>query len=312
MSFASASLTYDGLVTGGGGATKSRFVVSLNDRFAIAGVSAQAMVGLHNDRDYVYPAVGLGIAHQTGSVSFSAEGSMNGRAPSPLETFGGLDVAPPASELTRSATQSIRLSVESVGRVLGMEVTGFVTGVRDPVELVEIGNDNYEVMQSDGTVTWMGVTGKLSWRPGSTSGFYAWLAPTILRASTSKEDRVTVGLTGSLPEFYGGARLGYRAQLFEGDLDADLFLTGRFWSDFAGRAYNPVHALMVLPDDGARRVEAAGTVDVRFEAGIREAKIFISVDNILAQMVYPGALNVPVYPLPAQAFRLGVYWPIWG
>jgi hypothetical protein len=59
-------------------------------------------------------------------------------------------------------------------------------------------------------------------------------------------------------------------------------------------------------------VDASGTLDIRFEAGIREAKLFFSLDNILAQLVYPGALIVPVYPLPDQAFRFGVFWPIWG
>jgi hypothetical protein len=52
-------------------------------------------------------------------------------------------------------------------------------------------------------------------------------------------------------------------------------------------------------------------LDVGLEAGIREATLFFSMENVLSGTpVQPGTLIVPVYPLPERRFRFGVYWPI--
>jgi hypothetical protein len=53
-------------------------------------------------------------------------------------------------------------------------------------------------------------------------------------------------------------------------------------------------------------------LDVALKAGIRDATLFLTFENVLSgTSLQPGVLVVPVYPLPEQRFRFGVFWPIW-
>jgi hypothetical protein len=208
------------------------------------------------------------------------------------------------------------LIAKKSGTTVTAELTGFVNRLTDPIEILDGGTDTYSVGQGDGSVVWAGIGLALGWRTSHRQGVYASFSPVIQTAGVSTQtaggtDLVLDGLASSLPEFFGSARLGFRGQYFRGDLDADLHLVGRFWSSFHGRTYNPTHAIMALAEPDARPVSSSGTVDIRLEAGIREATLYVSVDNVLAGLLYSGAMVVPVYPLPDRAFRFGVKWPIW-
>ncbi len=49
------------------------------------------------------------------------------------------------------------------------------------------------------------------------------------------------------------------------------------------------------------------------EARVRDATLFFVYENALSgTALMTGNLIVPVYPLPAQRFRFGVFWPIFG
>lgn len=302
-------ISSDGLLAGGGGSTKSRLIMSADDRFTRGELAIRGMIGLHTVDEWVFPTGGLQLRRTFEKFSISAEAALNGIAPSPLEHSGGLGVTAAAQTLTQTKSQSIRVSLDAPGRVFGLEITGFVSRLIDPVDIVRSG-DSHFVVQSSGSVTWTGIKAALGWRTLSQQGFYGSFSPTIQSATSSVHDEVIDGLASSLPYFFGTARFGYRNQFFLGDLDADLYLLGRFWSGFESRVYDPVHALLVLPGAEAATYGGSGTLDVRFTAGIRGTTISLSVDNVLAGILYPGALIVPVYPLPARAFRFGVFWPI--
>ena len=305
-------ISSDSLLAGGGGSTRSRLIMSADDQFAIGRLVPRVVLGLHVVDEWVFPSTGLHLRRSFEKFSMAAEASLNGRAPSPLEKSGGLGVSVAARALSHVKSQSVRVSVDAPGRLFGLEVTGFASRLIDPVDIVRSGEESYFVGQSSGSVTWTGVTATLGWRVLSRQGFYGSVSPTVQSAAVSDHDDVADGLASSLPTFFGTARFGYRNQFFLGDLDADIYLLGRAWSAFRGRVYDPVHALLVLPEAGANVNAGSGTLDVRVEAGIRGTTIFVSVDNVLAGLVYPGTLIVPVYPIPARAFRFGVFWPIDG
>lgn len=306
------NLSSDRLIEGGGGSTKSRFEVSVLDRFDIGNLAARANLGIHAVNRWIYPSAGFTLGGTFDGFSIDAEAGVNARAPSPLEVSGGLGIVSPTEAFTDAASQSLRLSLRVPGKIIGFELIGFTSRLDRPIEIFRTAADAHVVRQSTEAVTWTGITAAFNWRQTAAAGFYASLTPTLQDALSSGTDAVTDGLASSLPRFHGTAVLGYRNLLFEGDLAAKLILLGRFWTGFRGRTYDPVHSLMVLPETGARSVDGSGTLDVRLEAGIREATLFLSFDNVLARSVYPGVLVVPVYPLPARAFRFGVFWPIWG
>jgi hypothetical protein len=302
-----------GLLVGGGGSRKSRMIASLDDRFRIGSLDAGATVGMHTVQSWVFPSAAVKISRTFADLVISADASLNGRAPSPLENVGGLEVVASSTSLDHSTTQSIELKAESSGAVLSWSTFGFLTRIVDPIQLVR-GSENgdFQVTQIEGSITTLGLAGTLGWRNESTQGFYGIISPTLQQRESSSSDPVSVRLRRSVPSFFGMARFGYRNQYFRGDLDMDLHVIGRFWTAFGGKVYHPVHAVLALPHEGAVEVASSGTLDVRLQAGIREATIFVSVDNILSGWLYPGTLLVPIYPLPSQAFRFGVFWPIWG
>ena len=309
--FESIGITSIDLLNGGGGAGKSRFIVSVDDQFAVGRSAIRAAIGLQTVDEWTYPTGGLNLRMPVGGITITAEVSANGRAPSPLERVGGLGITAPDDGLTNARTLTGYVALEARGASMSIRIKGFANSIGDPTEIITIGDGFYQVKQATGSSSWMGVSAELGWRSERGSGLYAAISPTLQVSSTSTDDPILHGLANSLPELHGWARFGIRKLLFQGDLDADLYLIGRAWSSFQGRAYDPVHALMVLPEVDARAVDASGTVDIRLEAGIREATLYVSYDNALAGLLYSGALTVPVYPLADRAFRFGVQWPIW-
>ncbi|MFC2085747.1 putative porin [Bacteroidota bacterium] len=312
FSFEMTDISSVGLLNGGGGSTKSRMTMSADDQFAVGQVLARAILGVHAIDQWVFPSAGFNLRRSFGGFSAAAEGSIHGRAPSPLEKAGGLGVSITDQSLEHTTTQSVQVSIDAPGPVFRLGFTGFVSRLIDPVEIVRSGSNAYVVQQSSGSVAWRGITGTLGWRSTSSRGLYALITPTVQSVKVSVSDEVTDGLASSLPAFFASARFGYRNQFFLGDLDANFYVVAHYWSAFRSRVYNPVHALLVLPAAGSTAYGGSGTLDIRLEAGIREATIFLSVDNVLSGLAYPGVLVVPVYPIPAQAFRFGVLWPIDG
>jgi hypothetical protein len=313
FSFETASISSDGLLSGGGGAAKSRMIVSLSDRFALLRGDSRVTLGLHGSDDWVYPSASLQIMKPAGRLKIRAEAGLNGRAPSPLERVGGLDMRPLDDSPGHTRTENLQLSIADESRPLAWSLSGFLSRLVDPIDLARASEDGgYNVVQLDGSVTWIGLSAEVGWRTRQTSGLYGVLGPTVQQATSSSTDPVASLMTSTLPKMHGFARFGYRNQFFKGDLDLDLYVVGHLWTSFRSRVYNTIHSVTSLPGLDEAEVRSSGTLDLRLAAGIREATLFLSFDNILADLAYPGALVVPVYPLPAQIFRFGVLWPIWG
>lgn len=152
---------------------------------------------------------------------------------------------------------------------------------------------------------------RLSWREASRRGLYAALSGNLRLWNGDAEDLLP--RRESLPDRWVTLRAGARLSLFSGDLLLHGFLQGRAWSAFRSRTLDPATGLLVLPGDPLLTPEASGTLDAYLEARVRSATIVFAYENALSGTeLMRGTLNVPVYPLPAQRFRFGVYWPIDG
>ena len=151
----------------------------------------------------------------------------------------------------------------------------------------------------------------LGWRDHAARGLYARSrvnAHAFLNRDDSPAHRREAD---AVPPLWGHARLGWRARgLFDGNLDLDLALRGRFWTAFRSRALHAPTALYALPFTTDRPADGRGTLDVLAEAGIGggRATVFVLYENVLASRAYPGAHVVPVYPLPNPRLRFGVFW----
>src|SRR5688572_20452723 len=106
-------------------------------------------------------------------------------------------------------------------------------------------------------------------------------------------------------------RIGARFTLFQRDLDLDVYLQGRYWTEMRSRLFHPPTGLLVVPSLSHPVFGSSGTLDVVAEIGIRTATLFMAYENVLSgTVIMRGNLIVPVYPLPERRFRFGVYWPI--
>jgi hypothetical protein len=115
----------------------------------------------------------------------------------------------------------------------------------------------------------------------------------------------------TLPDFYGVARFGARYRIFRGDLDLDISVRGRFWTEFTGRVFHTQTGLLIIPTTAARPVESSATLDLIISGGVRTATLFLAYENFLAgTTALPGNLLVPLYPLADKRLRFGVFWPI--
>lgn len=152
---------------------------------------------------------------------------------------------------------------------------------------------------------------ELSFRRAARRGVYLVAQPTVFRLLNPAATAAHQRLDGSLPAFYLTARLGLRLLLFQGDLDLDASLQGRFWTAFRSRRLHQATGLLVLPEATDERAETSGTLDLVLAGGVRGATVFVAYENLLSGVAFAGNLLVPVYPLPERRFRFGVYWPIW-
>lgn len=156
-----------------------------------------------------------------------------------------------------------------------------------------------------------GATLDIGFRRVAHRGLYASGSLTTTTWLESPELQGVAPVESSHPRLHGEARLGVRALLFLGDLDADLYMRGRSWSSMRGRVLHPRSGLLVLPPADAQVFASSGLLDVVLEAGVRTATITIALENVLSgtELQY-GNLIVPDYPLPERRLRLSVFWPI--
>lgn len=194
-----------------------------------------------------------------------------------------------------------------------LRIEGFTFSARDHgIPLLSTGPGRDTLVVHGGlTVDRVGVGGFLGFRERRARGIYASVTPSFVRWVSPPSPDGLAPLESSAPAVHIDGRLGARMLLFQGDLDADLYVRGRYWSDMRGRIFHPATGLLVMPAADDRPFAGSGLVDVVLEAGVRTATLFLSLENILSGTeITVGNLIVPDYPLPEQRLRFGVFWPI--
>ncbi len=221
-------------------------------------------------------------------------------------TVGALDTTPDGRTLTLQAGVTLK------GGPFSLDVTGFTSRTTSYTDYFSMADsDSITAHVFDDPVQWAGATTILGFRKNAGRGIYLTFAPTLYQLNNAPVSANHSVLSGSLPELFIQGRAGLRYLLFQGDLDIDLYANMRAWSSFQSRTLHPQTGLLVLRPVESRPVDESVALDVVLEAGIRTAKLFLAFENALSYpSLIPGNLLVPDYPLPAQRFRFGVYWPI--
>ncbi|MFK7844882.1 MAG: putative porin [Rhodothermales bacterium] len=246
------------------------------------------------------------------SVKLFAQASYSGQKSSWVQQYGWGDTIRPLPASPESRVTNLRAGISLLGGPFSLDVTGFINRTSNYTDFFSsTSTDSISVEVFPTPVQWTGLTADFGVRKYATRGFYLSITPTFYQLNNPASSAAHSTLVGSLPELYVQGRFGMRYLIFKGDLDLDLYTKVRLWSSFQSRSLHPETGLLVLRTVGSRPVDASVAMDVVLEAGIRTAKLFLAFENVLSHpSLIVGNLLVPDYPLPAQRFRLGIYWPI--
>lgn len=291
---------------------RSSFEALLESESDLGNADVSGHVGWIKSAGHTIPQIRAAFEGPLLGLRFQSEFASSGRIPSRLEVAGSGHVAPAAVELGFERTNGFLFTVERTIGVYTIDVGFFASSTAEPIELWEVATGSFSVTQSAGAFTRRGFIGGIGWRMKEERGLYGEWRSTIQGSSVSGDDPFLTALANSLPAFQWRLKTGARMLLFQGDLDVNVYAVGRYWSALTSRVFDPITGAMALPRPGARTIGNSGALDLRLEAGIRTATVFVGFENALAGMSYPGTVIVPNYPLPAQAFRFGVLWPIDG
>lgn len=202
---------------------------------------------------------------------------------------------------------------------LDLRLSAFAHQISDALDFVATDADTtIQAVVADAPVRRAGATLAVGLRRDARRGLYLTTEVTateLLSASAHPRRQ------GVLPQAFGSATLGARVLLFRRDLDLDAFVRVRGWSRVRSRVFHAPTGLFALPQPPPPEVAGTaadvgafgpdGVLDVWLEGRIRGATIYVGYLNALSGTnVQPGVTVVPVYPLLAQQFRIGVFWPI--
>ena len=240
-----------------------------------------------------------------------------GQAPSWVHLHGWGGSVDPLDTNPEARTLAMQAGLSLTGGPFSLDLTGFTSRTTSYTDFFAIPNatttstDSIAAQLFEDPVQWVGATVDVGFRKKAARGFYLSFAPTLYKLGNATVSANHSVLTGSLPELFLQGRAGLRYLIFQGDLDLDLYANMRAWSSFQSRTLHPQTGLLALRTVDSRPVDESIALDVVLEAGIRTAKLFLSFENVLSHpSLLVGNLLVPDYPLPAQRFRFGVFWPI--
>lgn len=292
--------------------TRSSFNLSLLASLPLGAVDLEIEPGLHSqDGDSFFGGRGrLTIGNH--ALKLFAQASYSGQKSSWIQQYGWGNTIQPLPASPESRVTNLRAGVSLQSGAFSLDVTGFINKTSNYTDFFSsTTSDSISVEVFPTPVQWGGLTADFGIRKHAARGFYLTLAPTFYQLNNPASSAAHSTLVGSLPELYVQGRFGMRYLIFRGDLDLDLYTKARLWSSFESRTLHPETGILVLRTVGSRPVDASVAMDIVLEAGIRTAKIFLAFENVLSHpSLIVGNLLVPDYPLPAQRFRLGVYWPI--
>lgn len=287
----------------------------VQDSLRLGPAVAAVEVGVHRENGTTIPA---GALRLDAGPAFAGV-RVGGRARSAVEAAGVVGrIAPDTDgdpERTLLAEAGVDLSLGPFR--LGARVFGSVrTNVR---ELVSLGDTAFAtafaVLSSPEAVRQGGVAVGIGWREAAARGLYLRADGTAQAVLNPSRSALHAALDGALPQAWGTARLGARAEDVGDDvLDLDLAVVVRAWSAFQSRLVEPSTGLLALPEAGTplgTGVPARATVGLEATATFRaQASLFLRYDNALARRAYSGALVTLGEPLPAHVVRFGVFWAL--
>lgn len=319
---AEVGATYDGLRATNawtGSASRQRAYATVRD--SIDGRLATIVLdaGLHATDAQQFPSAAAHVARALGPVRLFAEARLAGQPLSWIESAGFGRAVQPLADVPTGRIVHGRLGMASALGPFDVRLVGFAHEIREAVDLYA--TDEADVLAAQVSAVpfrRVGATAALGWRRDARAGLYASVQGTTVQFLDPDPGALAARVAETLPRVFGQGRLGARFVAFEGDLNADLYVAGRGWTRFRSRPFHPPTGLLAVPPAGAPVQDGvpavfgpSGVMDVALEAGIREATLFFTMDNVLSGTpIQPGTLIVPVYPLPERRFRFGVFWPI--
>lgn len=284
--------------------------LTATDSVAFAGVHVVLQGGFHAAGGESFPSGRLEAARSFGALHVAAAAFASGARLAPAERFGWGELTP--SEAV-GAERSLGASFAIATR-LGPATAALTAEVRrdtDPRLLVMDTATDARFISASGALERALLTARLAFREDEPRGPYGHVWAAAQRVVSDDGSSLLRREAEALPEAWGHARIGWRfAALFDGETDLDLFARGRAWSAFRSRVPHRPTGLMALPAPDAPTVGASGALDLVAQAalGRGRATVFVSYENALAGVAYPGTFVVPVYPLATPALRIGIFW----
>lgn len=286
--------------------------------------------GAHRIPGQWYPSVAARATRPAGPFQLSASLTATGQRGAWIEDEGFLGLVQPLSANRTGLTDRLLEGTAAAKTRLGavdVRLQGFVHQIRNAVDLYAVVSDvdtvtaaltdTVAARRTDTPVRRAGATLSLGWRDDARRGLYASGQGTLVHTLNAGASPLHTRLDRTLPTAYGRARIGARFVLFT-DLDMEVYVQARGWTQMHSRWFHPPTGRLVvpprrnpIPNAPGSRVGPSGTVDIRVETQLRSATLFLTAENVQAGTeLQPGTFVVPVYPLPAQHIRFGVFWPI--
>lgn len=307
----------DGLRHGGAvpdtpGRSREQLHAALRDTVHLGATTVMAEVGIGMHDGRTHPTGHVSLEQAVGPVRLFAEAWQASSPVSRVEASGfGASIRPAAAPPTGRTTYG-RFGVTARGGPFDATVFGYSHRTTNWLDLSATArSDSAVALMAPDAVEWVGFAADVGIRREAERGLYLTVQPSTFALRNALTSAMHRKLRDSLPQLFLHGRLGLRETLFQRDLVLDLYVQARFWTAMRSRTLHPPTGLLTLPESEARVFGPSSAIDVVAEAGIRGATVFVGYDNVLSgTALLPGNLLVPVYPLPAQRFRFGVFWPI--
>ncbi len=300
--------------------SRTRLAAGLRGTFDLSGADLVLEGVLHTGNRQTYAS---GLARATSSLGplrLFAGGALAGQSVSFAAAHGLDSLLLPVDSLSPGAVMRGHAGLALDVGVFDFELSAFAHRITRPLDFYARGpaGGTAAAVVAPGAFRRAGLTLALGARREARRGLYTTAQATYTRFLNASASPLHTRAARALPNLSAEARLGARFALFTEDLIIDAYVRGRFWSDLRSRTLHAPTGLLVLPTletgtTGPGVIGPSGTIGAVAEIRLPTATFFLVYENALSgTRLQPGTLLVPTYPLPAQRFRFGVYWPISG
>ncbi|MDE2958202.1 MAG: hypothetical protein OXU68_14520 [Bacteroidota bacterium] len=283
--------------------SQAQWRLTLTDAVRFGSIDLTAQAGLHYLVNGWHGRGAMGLRYGWHSGHLSVNAVRASAMESHVAQYGWSAYLAPAARMPGTVTRvtaRLRYSV----RPWDLEPSVFRQRVSSVTDYLEVAPDSAVVRHLNGSSIGAGI--RLGFRQRTRRGVYGEAAYGIMRSDYDAEAR-----NGAQPDWTARATMGVRYRLFTGDLILDVSVVGRAWGRMRGRVLHSSTGLLMLASSARSAMDPSGTLDIVAEGQVRAATLFAAFENILSgTTITPGVELVPGYPLPAQRFRFGVFWPI--